>query len=179
MNEVAADGHAGFDAFFRSTYPHLVALGIASFTERAVAQDLAQETLVRAHQHWGDLLEYDSPMAWCRRVMINLLIDQHRRRTTEQAVLSRAADAQRVAAGTDADDPAVRASIAAWHDLVASLTPTQRLAATLCYADDLSVGEVADTMQISVGSVKSTLSKARRNLRRTLGRGAAGSEVST
>ena len=45
---------------------------------RDVATDLAQETLLRAHQRWADVATFDAPAAWCRKVMVNLLIDHHR-----------------------------------------------------------------------------------------------------
>jgi RNA polymerase sigma-70 factor, ECF subfamily len=37
----------GYDELFRSTYPRLVALGLSMSANRQVAQDLAQETMLR------------------------------------------------------------------------------------------------------------------------------------
>ena len=80
-----------YDDFFRDTYPKLVGLGLAMSTPRQVAQDLAQETLIRAYEHRARLAELDSPYGWCRRVMSNLLIDQHRTRTSERRAVGRLA----------------------------------------------------------------------------------------
>ena len=63
-----------------------------------------------------------------------------------------------------------------WGDLVASLSPQQRLAATLFYAEDQSVATVAEAMNVATGTVKSALSKARNNLRRVLDAPAANDE---
>ncbi|MGA9276977.1 RNA polymerase sigma factor [Ilumatobacter sp.] len=159
-----------YDDLFRSAYPRLVAMGLAMSTERHVAQELAQETLLRAHRHRDELAAYDSPLAWCRRVMGNLLIDQHRKRTAERSAVERAQSR----AETDpvhpsgSTDPELFAVSSRWSDLVASLSPQQRLAATLYYAEDQSVATIAETMEIATGTVKSALSKARRNLRRVV-----------
>lgn len=157
-----------YDDLFRSAYPRLVAMGLAMSTSRHVSQELAQETLLRAHHHRDELAAYDSPMAWCRRVMGNLLIDHHRSRTSEAAAVERLG--HRSATQADAvPDPATLAASARWEDLTRSLTPQQRVVATLYYGEDQSVADVAEMMDIATGTVKSALSKARTNLRRRLG----------
>ena len=159
-----------FDDLFRAAYPRLVGMGLAIVTERHVAQELAQETLLRAYRRRDELSTYDSPIAWCRRVMGNLLIDQHRSRTAERSAVER----MRSRSGTDSvpdagvTDPAHQVASLRWNDLVAPLPPQQRLAATLYYAEDQSVATIAATMDIATGTVKSALSKARNNLRRAL-----------
>ncbi|MFK8022756.1 MAG: RNA polymerase sigma factor [Ilumatobacter sp.] len=160
-----------YDDFFRDAYPRLVAMGSAMGAPRHVAQELAQETMLRAYRRRDELTAYDSPMAWCRRVMGNLLIDHHRSSTAERVAVERMqsrSDTQPVP-GVGATDPAHVAASDRWDDLVASLTPQQRMAATLYYAEDLSVGAIAETMDIATGTVKSALSKARAKLRRHLG----------
>lgn len=156
-----------YDGLFRAAYPRLVAMGLAMSTSRHVSQELAQETLLRAHHHRDELGAYDSPMAWCRRVMGNLLIDHHRSRTTEAAAIERLGSRAGPQAAAS-PDPATVAASARWEDLTRSLTPQQRVAATLYYAEDQSVADIADIMDVATGTVKSALSKARANLRRRL-----------
>ncbi len=157
-----------YDDLFRTAYPRLVAMGLAMSTSRHVSQELAQETLLRAHHHRDDLASYDAPMAWCRRVMGNLLIDHHRSRTSEAAAVERLG--HRAATRSDATpDPASLVASARWEDLTRSLTPQQRVVATLYYGEDHSVAEIAETMDLTTGTVKSALAKARANLRRRLG----------
>jgi RNA polymerase sigma-70 factor (ECF subfamily) len=147
-----------FDEVFVEEYPKLVALGASMSGDREIARELAQETMLRAHQRWDEVAGYDVPGAWLRRVMSNLLIDHHRSVTSERRAIERLAAAAPVEGiETSPDD---------WGHLMAALTPQQRLMATLYYADDLSVEEIADTVGISIGGVKSTLSKVRRRLRR-------------
>ena len=154
-----------YDELFRSAYPRLVAMGLAMSTSRHVSQELAQEAMLRAHHHRDELDRYDAPMAWCRKVMGNLLIDHHRSRTSEKAAVERLGHRSTTQADTT-PDPATVAASTRWADLTRSLTPQQRMAATLYYAEDQSVADVAEIMDIATGTVKSALSKARANLRR-------------
>ena len=159
-----------FDTFFRATYPGLVAMGVSMGSSRAVSQELAQETLLRAYRRWSDLEGYDAPAAWCRRVMSNLLIDRHRSRTAERGAVAELSTTVAVDLDVHAvtDDPQSSIGSLRWDDLVATLTDRQRLAVTLHYGHDLKIDEVADAMDIAPGTVKSSLSKARRNVERHL-----------
>jgi len=169
-----------FHDFFRDSYPRLVALALAMSVERHVAQEFAQETMLRAYHRRDELSSYDSPIGWCRRVMGNLLIDHHRSSMAEKSAVERmqARTGTQQIPGTGSTDPAVIAASERWSDLVGDLSPQQRLAATLYYAEDQSVKVVAQTMDIAIGTVKSALSKARANLRRDLdGPGASPKET--
>ncbi len=146
---------ADFDELFVEQYPKLVALGVSVSGDHEVARELAQESMIRAHHRWEEVRRYDVPAAWLRRVMSNLLIDHHRSRTAERSALERLGSAS-------ATTESVRST--PWVELMAPLTPRQRLVATLYYADDLAVGEIADALDVSTGTVKSTLAKARRRL---------------
>jgi RNA polymerase sigma-70 factor, ECF subfamily len=157
-----------YDEFFRTSYPRLVAMGMATSVDRSIAQDLAQETLLRAYNHRDRLASYDSPLAWCRRVMGNLLIDHHRTRSSEIAAVERLGSRAESAADGIRDEVADLAVGERWADLTASLTAQQRLVATLYYAEDQSVADVAEIMNVATGTVKSALSKARSTLRRRL-----------
>lgn len=158
---------AEYDEFFRATYPRLVAFGMATSASRELADELAQETLLRAYHRRDELATYDAPYAWCRRVMSNLLIDHHRSAATEQGTVTRLHSRRTTSDGTT-DDPALAATTPRWSELVAPLTGLQRTVATLHYAEDQPVSSIADALAIAPGTVKSTLSKARAGLRQHL-----------
>lgn len=156
-----------YDDFFRDTYPRLVALGLAMSAPRQVAQELAQETLIRAYEHRARLAELDAPYGWCRRVMSNLLIDQHRTRTAERRAVGRLARESVVV--PDHSELVVVGIDGRWADMVEPLSKRQRCVATLYYADDRSVADIADDLGWSVGSVKTTLARIRRKVSQRLG----------
>ncbi len=150
-----------FEALFRDVFPRLVSLGAVRTGRVDVARDLAQETMVRAHVRWDELSTYDAPAAWCRTVMVNLLIDHHRSRAAEQRAVDRLA-------GTPEPAPPATPALDEWTELVAPLPEQQRTIVTLYYADDLTVGQIAQLLDTSRGAIKASLFKARRTLRRRL-----------
>lgn len=156
-----------FEVLFREQYPRLVAIGIALTNSHEVANDLAQETMARAHAKWADVSTADSPTAWLRTVMKNLVIDHYRRQESDRSKTSRLASAARAertrAASIDAEGAA-----ASMVDLLQLLPERQRIAVALRYVDDLSVAEMSDVLSIANGTVKATLWKARRTLERHL-----------
>jgi RNA polymerase sigma-70 factor (ECF subfamily) len=102
----------------------------------------------------------DVPEAWVRRVLVNLLIDQQRRRQRDQLLVERLGPPALVPAPVTDDER--------WWDAVRSLPDRQRAVITLHYLEDRSVREVADILEIAPGTVKATLSHARDRLRQVL-----------
>ncbi|MDO8363661.1 MAG: sigma-70 family RNA polymerase sigma factor [Actinomycetota bacterium] len=149
-----------FDDLFRAQYPRLVALGAAMTGSTEIARELAQETMLRAHARWHDLAGFDQPEAWLRRVMTNLLVDEHRTRTAERAAFGRVALPAPVSSTTPADS----ADLIAWREMIAPLPARQRAIIALHYGDDCSVDDIARMLAISTGTVKSALFKARQRL---------------
>lgn len=150
-----------FDKLFRAHYRRLVGIGVAMSGDEEVARELAQEAMLRAHDRWSELANFDQPGAWLRRVMTNLLIDHHRRRTVELTALTRLAKHEAVAVR---DIEVASVDAVTWAALIESLPVRQRAIITLHYGDDRSVAEIAELLDITPGTVKSTLSKARQKL---------------
>lgn len=149
-----------FEAFFRVEHPKLVALGWALTGDADTAAELAQETLTRAYRVWETVSEYDNPGGWVRRVLTNLAIDRHRRHCREAAALERVG-LRDVAIDVD---PATDH----WWRAVRGLPAGQRVAVALHYLEDMSVADVAATVGVAEGTVKTQLARARRTLARTL-----------
>lgn len=158
MTRVGAD----FEALYRTQFPRLVSIAAALTGRRDVAHELAQEAMLRAHRRWDEVARYDAPAAWCRKVLVNLAIDHQRSAQAERRAVERLGAApERVD-----DGPA----LTEWTALVADLTDRQRAMVTLYYADDCSIDEIADVFDVSPGTVKTTLFKARQTLARRIER---------
>lgn len=154
-----------FEAFFRAEYPKLLALGRA--LAPAAAHDLAQEALIRACRNWSAVADYDIPGAWVRRVMLRLVADHHRSLGRRERMVDRfransSPSMRDGTTGIDVDDDQ-------WFDAVRALPARQASVVALHYIDQLSVAEVATILEIAPGTVKSSLSRARVKLARTLG----------
>jgi RNA polymerase sigma-70 factor, ECF subfamily len=152
---------SAFDSCFREHFARIVALGVSMTGDREVARDLAQETFLRLHRRWDAVETYDNIAAWLTRVMSNLAIDHHRSKVSALRTAERVASlpvAPHVGVG-DGDGGET------WADLVGALPPRQRVIVTLYYAADLSVADIAATLDVSPNTVKSALAKARDALR--------------
>jgi RNA polymerase sigma factor (sigma-70 family) len=142
-----------FDSFYLREMPRLVAMarGLCGF---AVADDIAQESMLAAYRRWAEVGSYDRPEAWVRRVCANQATSVLRRRAAEARAVLRLASAPAPAA-------VVQEDTAEFWAQVRRLPRRQAQAAALRYVYDLSVPEIAVTMGCSEGSVKVHLSRAR------------------
>lgn len=155
---------ADFDEFFATEYRGLVAMLTALTGNRMVAEDLAQEAMVKAHQRWARISRYDKPAAWLRRVAINLAHNNRARKRSEQRAMARLAGerpAWEVRLGVDDGGDEFWA-------LVRRLPRRQAAAMTLHYLEDRPVAEVATILDCAEGTAKSLLHKGRANLARAL-----------
>lgn len=144
--------------------------------ERADAEDLVQECLFRVARRWPRVRTMAHPHAYARRVLVNLALDGSRRRTRHRSELDDGLADTVAGRGDEAAERAFGAveSSAALDAALAQLTARQRATLVLRYFDDLTEAQVAETLGCSVGTVKSTTSRALERLRTTVGPGWAG-----
>jgi len=142
---------------------------------RADAEDLTQETFVRVFR---SLAQYSPGTfeGWLHRITTNLFLDMVRRR---QRIRFDALpeDAEDRLAGTDPGpeqtyhemhlDPEIEAALDA-------LPPDFRVAVVLCDLEQLSYEEIAATLGIKVGTVRSRIHRGRVMLREALAHRAPG-----
>ncbi|MFE6917605.1 sigma-70 family RNA polymerase sigma factor [Streptomyces sp. SID6648] len=137
-----------------------------TFGDRQRAEDLVQETLVRAWQHPEAFdAPYDSMRPWLFTVGRRLAIDARRSRQARpvevsDTVLESTPDA------LDTADRAVRTLDV--REAVRTLSPEHRAVLVQIYFRGLSVGETAEVLGIPAGTVKSRSYYALRVLARTL-----------
>jgi RNA polymerase sigma-70 factor (ECF subfamily) len=131
--------------------------------DREVAADCVQEAFTRAFVRWGRVSRLEDPAGWVRHVALNKIRDHFRKAERGRRAVERLqADARTVA-----DAPAEPSDLA---ERLAALPEQQRIAAALFYVEDLSVAEIAHTMQLSDGAVKYHLHAARTSLREAMER---------
>jgi RNA polymerase sigma-70 factor (ECF subfamily) len=149
-----------FEEFFQEEYRQMVALAYALTGRWDVAEDLAQDGLLRAHRDWQRVGAMESPGAWMRRVVTNLAMSRFRRLRSE------AAAALRLTVETEAPPP--EPPQAAFWEEVRRLPKRQRQVIALRYVEDLSVAEIASILGVAEGTVKALLHQGRDRLRHRL-----------
>jgi RNA polymerase sigma-70 factor (ECF subfamily) len=159
----AAAGTAAFEAFFVAEFPRMVVWATALIGDPAVAEEVAQEALLRAYRHWPKVSGYDRPGAWTRRVTTNLALSARTRRRAEAVALERMADAW-----PEAPRDELRDADEFWS-LVRELPRRQRAAVALYYLEDWSIADIAAELGCAPNTAKAHLFKGRRTLARLLG----------
>jgi RNA polymerase sigma-70 factor (ECF subfamily) len=139
----AAWATADLVAFCRREHPRLVGTIGLFVGDVELAEDLAQEALLRVCRDWDRVATLESPGGWAHRVAVNLARSAMRSRTTRRRIDARLArDAHASVGGGDATSIAVRRAVRA-------LPERQRVALVLRYYADLSVNDVAEAMGCS------------------------------
>ncbi len=139
-----------FDQFFRHQRSRLMGQAYVLAGDAAGAQDLVQESFLRAWQRWDEFRGMDDPEAWLRRVMYNLAVSQWRRR--RRLVPLRELEET----GSDEHPEALALSVA-----LRSLPRLQAQAIVLHDAAGLSAAEVGRELNVPEGTVRSWLSRGR------------------
>ncbi|MGV9245285.1 sigma-70 family RNA polymerase sigma factor [Streptomyces sp. NPDC003710] len=135
--------------------------------DRQRAEDLLQETLVRAWQHPEALRaqEFDSVRPWLLTVGRRLAIDARRARQARPAEVG---DGVPESARVVADHAERSAAMLDVREAVKTLTPEHREVLVQVYFRGASVAEAAQALGIPPGTVKSRAYYALRALRRVL-----------
>lgn len=152
-----------FEDFYRHEYPGLVAVAVALTGDREGAQDLVQDTMVKAFVRWDRLAGLDRPGAWCHHVLVNACRSRLRRRFTERRYLARLRREEPSSAEPSAD------TIAFWT-AVRKLPTRPRTVVALYFGADLTSVEIAKVMDLPEGTVRNDLAVARRYVMGALGR---------
>ena len=133
--------------------------------DATLAEDIAQDTFIRVWDRLSTFRPQGSFRPWICRIASNLTIDALRRRKptmdVEKAVLEAPGDRPEAAALKSERAAMVRAA-------VNELPVHSRMALVLREYEGMSYQEIADGLDIPIGTVKSRLNDARRRLRDAL-----------
>ncbi len=148
-----------FEAFVLGAMDTLFRTGYLMAGDTGDAEDLVQETFIRVARRWNQVESMDHPVAYARRILVNLALDGAERRSRQRAELEPTGGRAEMA-----DECAARAlrgvdDLAELQRALTELPPRQRAVLVLRYWADLPLAEVAAILGCSAGTVKSTASK--------------------
>jgi RNA polymerase sigma-70 factor (ECF subfamily) len=133
--------------------------------DRAHAEDVAQETLLRAWRHFSVLDESQgSVRGWLFTVAHNIVVDEWRSRRARSEVT--VADVPEIAGHGDHTDQLLLSWVVA--EAVTKLSPDHREVLLECYYRGASVADAARRLGVPEGTVKSRTHYALRALRLAL-----------
>jgi len=152
----------GFDELYRAEFEPMVRLAYLLTGDRETALEVTHDAFVVTCERWSRL---DRPGGYLRTAVVNRCRDLGRR----QRFRSSAPVPERSVVDPD-DDLA---------DAIAALPPKRRAAVVLRYYLDLTEAEIAETLGVRPGTVKSLLSRGLAELKASLRERTSASPVTT
>jgi RNA polymerase sigma-70 factor (sigma-E family) len=159
-------GEASLTELFRQRQLELVRLALFFVGDRPTAEDVVQDVFARVCARWERIGEHENALPYIRSAVIN----------TCRSVLRKRAVIRRF--GAEPDHPpawSAEAEVVLGEErrsvlrALAALPIRRRQVLVLRYYFDLSEEEIARTLRISRGTVKSTAARALASLAKTLG----------
>jgi RNA polymerase sigma-70 factor (sigma-E family) len=124
-----------------------------------LAEDLVQTALSQAAMRWERIVARGDPEPYIRRILYNEHVSWWRRRRLTEVLDATVADRP-----TQAVDVPTRVTM---RQALARLTPKQRAVLVLRYYEDLSESQVAQLLNVTVGTVRSQTRSALDRLKAT------------
>ena len=169
VRRAQAGDRAAMEALYLETYPALWRTVRAISNSDADALDLLQESYLLAFTHLGELRKPERFLPWLKRIAVNELRQQLRKKQPLLfADLSRASDAPPADAETPERILERQEDAAALRQLMDALPDGQRAILILYYCEQYSVREIAEQLGVTRGTVKAQLYHGRRKLEKAL-----------
>ncbi|MEW6155689.1 MAG: sigma-70 family RNA polymerase sigma factor [Actinomycetota bacterium] len=157
LGSTASASDEEFVALFHEYLPVVRQVARRIVGDEFLAEDVAAESFTRLYIRWTWMRRHPQPHAWLCRVATNLAIDRVRRQSPVVAPPPPEADPYEAIA--------TRLALAA---ALGALPRRQRQIVALRFLADISVEDVATTLGISSGAVKSHCHRALESLRRAM-----------
>ena len=154
-----------FDSLFYRYRDGIYRLGLAITKDPSAAEEIVVDTFARAHRALERLEPDDSLRPWLYRVAVNLSYNRQPRKGVSFSSLDEGT-ADLAAEGESPSEVAERAERRrVVLECVDALGPKHKIVVVLCYLNGLNLAEIAEIVEVPVGTVKSRLHYALRKLR--------------
>lgn len=166
---IQADDLEMFEVFYERYRAFVFRTAFGLTGDRELAEEVLQDTFVRAYKHRANLLHDRSPLPWLNRVALNLCYSAHARRRVPAHSIDDATGAGLRDNSMEPPELAEQQELCRWvRDGLATLAPKHRSVIVLYYLDGLSLQETSAALGVRLGTVKSRLHYALQALRRQL-----------
>jgi len=145
--------------FIERVSGRLVASLVLYTGDQGLAEDLAQEALVRVWRNWDEVSQMASPEGWTFRTARNLALSSRRRRKIEERIARLLYEEE-----LESREPDLASALSV-RRAVAALPEKQRATVVARFYLDLSVKETAELLECKEGTVKAATSQALASLR--------------
>ncbi|MFB6553874.1 SigE family RNA polymerase sigma factor [Streptomyces sp. NPDC056405] len=155
--------YPSFSSYVKARQPVLLRTARSLTANPSDAEDLLQTALTKTYVAWERIEDHRALDGYVRRALLNTRTSQWRKRKVDEFACDELPEPEPVHAG---DDPAERQALhdAMWRAIM-KLPARQRAMVVLRYYEDLSEAQTAEVLGVSVGTVKSAVSRALGKLR--------------
>jgi RNA polymerase sigma-70 factor (ECF subfamily) len=169
VREAQGGSLRAFEQLFRGHEQRIYSLALHMVGDAAAAEDLTQDTFVRAWEHLRRLRHERAFGGWLRRIALNLIWDHLRGRQTGEELSDDDSEAWPDPAAPLDQTLAEEALARKVQAAVLALPAHQRVVVAMFYWEDMPVNDIARVLGIARGTVISRLARGREALRRRLG----------
>ena len=157
-----------FRVLFEANKDRVYSIALRYSGNEAVAMDIAQETFLKLLSHMQDFRGEASFDSWLYRLVVNCCLDHQRRIRRCMPLLEDFLDIFRASDETALEEM-LRVELQTHvRQVVATLSPEQRIVVILRYTEGLSYEDIAGILGCSTGTVASRLNRAHKVLERRL-----------
>jgi RNA polymerase sigma-70 factor (ECF subfamily) len=158
-----------FESLYEMHKASIYRTALAITGDSLAAEEILQETFLRAFKHINNVREGVSLSPWLYRIAVNLAYDRAARRRRWLAALNGIIEPLVTSAVASPEQMVEERELYELvYEAINKLKFKQRATLVLFYLHDFSLVEIAEIMDCPVGTVKSRLHYARENLRREL-----------
>lgn len=168
MSSPAQPGQPDAAAVWRDLHGPLLAFITRRVTDRASAEDILQEVMLRIHRHAGELTHSSAVGGWIHEIARNAIIDHYRRAVVRrERPVGSEIDLDRPAPAMPEPGPAeLRTELAACLEpLLAQLPAMYRDALRLTDLEGLTQADAAARVGLSISGMKTRVQRARAQLK--------------
>jgi RNA polymerase sigma-70 factor (sigma-E family) len=151
-----------FTAYVRTKGPTLLRTARSLTPNPADAEDLLQTALTKTYLAWDRIDDHRAVDGYVRRTLVNTRTSQWRKRKVDEFSTD---ELPEPAAAGQPDPIEQTAQRDALLRAISRLPPRQRAMVVLRYYEDMSEVQTAEALGVSVGTVKSAVSRALGKLR--------------
>ncbi|MFF4270644.1 SigE family RNA polymerase sigma factor [Streptomyces sp. NPDC001536] len=155
--------YPSFSSYVKARQPVLLRTARSLTANPCDAEDLLQTALTKTYVAWERIEDHRALDGYVRRALLNTRTSQWRKRKVDEFATDEIPEPEPTPGG---DDPAEQQALhdAMWRAIM-KLPARQRAMVVLRYYEDLSEVQTAEVLGVSVGTVKSAVSRALGKLR--------------
>ncbi|MDK1474957.1 SigE family RNA polymerase sigma factor [Streptomyces sp. 549] len=151
-----------FTSYVQARGPVLLRTARSLTSDPCDAEDLLQTALTKTYLAWERIEDHRALDGYVRRALVNTRTSQWRKRKVDEYACEELPEPEPVPGPDPAEQQAVRDAM--WRAIL-KLPARQRAMVVLRYYEDLSEAQTAEVLGVSVGTVKSAVSRALAKLR--------------